>query len=159
MKTLSSPWTVVWKRGFPLLWFGVLAAVLMTLLLSGAAAEGPIVLMMLVPIGMAVFGYIFMKVMVFDLMDAVYDEGDSLLFVNKGKEVRVALTDIRNISYAKMMNPPRVTVSLRVDTEFGRDLTFTPPRNFLAFGKNTDIEDLIDRIDQAKTGNAGRAYS
>jgi len=66
---------------------------------------------------MAIFGYFIMKNMVFDLIDKVYDEGDSLLFKNSGKEVRVSLRDVKNVSYQTMMNPPKVTLSLRHETE------------------------------------------
>ena len=99
---------------------------------------------------MTVFGYIIMKKLVFDLIDEVYDEGASLLFKNKGKEVRVNLKDIKNVSYTAMGNPNRVTLSIRHKTAFGDELTFSPPQSWIPFKKNKDIEELIDRIDKAR---------
>jgi len=58
-----------------------------------------------------------MKKLVFDLADEVYNEGSTILFRNKGKEVRVNLKDIKNVSYSAMMSPPRVTLSIRYNTE------------------------------------------
>lgn len=107
-------------------------------------------MLFIVPVFLAVVGYFIMKNLVFDLIDEVYDEGSSLLFKNKGKSVRVNLADIKNISYSVMVNPPRVTISLRHKTEFGDELSFSPPASLIPFKKNKDISDLIDRIDQAR---------
>jgi hypothetical protein len=99
---------------------------------------------------MAAFGYFIMKKLVFDLADEVYDEGESLLIRNKGKEVRVNLKDIKNVSYTPMMNPPRVTLSIRYSTELGDELSFSPPASWIPFRRNKDIAELIDRIDKAR---------
>jgi hypothetical protein len=88
-----------------------------------------------------------MKKLVFDLIYEVYDEGETLLFREKGKEVRVSLADIKNVSYSWMISPPRVTLSIRYMTELGDKLSFSPPASFI---KNKDIEELIDRIDKAR---------
>ena len=105
---------------------------------------------LIMPIFMALFGYFVMKKLIFDLIDAVYDEGDSLLFKNNKKQIRVNLKDIKNVNYATMVNPPRVTLSIRYQTEFGDELSFSAPTSFIPFKKNTDIKNLIDRIDQAR---------
>ena len=99
---------------------------------------------------MAAIGYSLMKNLVFDLMDEVHDEGSSLLFKNKGKSVWVNWADIKNVSYAIVVNPPRVTLSLRCKTEFGEEISFSPPARLIPFKKNKDILDPIDRIDRAK---------
>lgn len=99
---------------------------------------------------MATVGYLILKHLVFDLMDEVYDEGSSLLFKNNGKSVRINLTDIKNVSYTVVINPPRVTLSLRHKTELGDEITFSPPASLIPFRKNKDIMELIDRIDRAR---------
>ena len=91
-----------------------------------------------------------MKKLVWDLIDEVYDEGTALLFRNRGQEFRVKLKDIKNISYTTMTNPHRVTLSIRYQTEWGDELSFSPPASWVPFKKNTDIEMLIDRIDKAR---------
>jgi hypothetical protein len=108
------------------------------------------IMIFIVPVLMAVIFYYLMKNLIFDLMDEVYDEGSSLLFKNKGKTVRVNLTDIKNVSYTVVINPPRVTLSLRCKTEFGDEISFSPPGSLIPFKKNKDIVELIDRIDRAR---------
>ncbi|MES2308189.1 MAG: hypothetical protein V4507_04955 [Verrucomicrobiota bacterium] len=94
-----------------------------------------------------------MKKLVFDLIDEVYEEGDYLIFRNSGKEVKVHLRDIKNVSYQNIQNPPRVTITLRCETDFGKELSFAAPRSFIPFKKNKKIEELIDRIDLIRTQN------
>ena len=99
---------------------------------------------------MMIFGYFLMKKLVWDLIDEVYDEGTVLLFKNRGTEFRVNLKDIKNVSYTTMVNPPRVTLSIRYLTDLGDELSFSPPTSWIPFKKNKDIEELVDRIDKAR---------
>ena len=150
MKELTSKSTFFYKRIFPVIWFGFLGFFVLTSLFASGKENGPGIMFSVMPIFMAVFGYFIMKKLVFDLIDEVYDEGSTLLFKNKGKEVRVNLKDIKNVSYSAMMSPPRVTLSIRYKTELGDELSFSPPMSFIPFKKNSDIEKLIDRIDRAR---------
>ena len=150
MKKLTSKATFFHKRVFPFIWFGFLGVFLCVGLFTNASQNGPGIIFLVVPMGMAVFGYFIMKKLVWDLIDEVYDEGTSLLFRNGDKEVRVSLKDIKNVSYSTMTNPPRVTVSIRHKTVFGDELTFSPPVSWVPFKKNADIERLIDRIDDTR---------
>ena len=150
MKKLTSKATFFHKRVFPLIWFGFLGVFLCVGLFSNASGKGPGVMFLVVPIGMAIFGYFIMKKLVWNLIDEVYDESTSLLFRNGNQEVRVSLKDIKNVSYSTMTNPPRVTLSIRYKTALGDELTFSPPASWVPFKKNKDIERLIDRIDEAR---------
>jgi len=150
MKKLSSKTTFLYKKLFPLLWFGFLAIFLCVGLLANTKGNGPGIMFLVIPIGMMVFGYFLMKKLVWDLIDEVYDEGTTLLFRNRGKEFRVKLNDIKNVSYTTMMNPPRVTLSIRYPTDLGDELSFSPPASWNPFKKSKDIEELIDRIDKAR---------
>jgi hypothetical protein len=150
MKELTSKSTFFFKRVFPIIWFGFLGVFIVIPSLASGKGNGPAVMFFIMPIIMAIFGYFIMKKLVFDLVDKVYDEGPTLLFRNKGKEVRVNLKDIRNVSYSTMVSPHRVTLSIRYKTELGDELSFSPPMSFIPFKKNPDIEELIDRIDRAR---------
>jgi len=150
MKRLSSKTTFFYKRIFPIVWFGILIVVLCGGLIAGISGRGPALMLVLIPIFMAAFGYFIMKKLVWDLFDEVYDEGTTLLFRDRNKEVRVSLKDIKNVSYSTMTSPPRVTLSLRYRTELGGELSFSPPATWIPFKKNRDIEELIDRIDRAR---------
>jgi hypothetical protein len=96
---------------------------------------------------MAAFAYLIMKKLVFDLVDEVWDDGDSLIVRNAGREERIPLTEIRNVSYSVLVNPPRVTLSLRQPTNFGSEVTFCAPLQLVPFSTSPIINKLIDRID------------
>ena len=150
MKKLTSKTTFLYKRLFPFMWFGFLAIFLCVGLLANFKGNGPGIMFVVIPIGMIVFGYFLMKKLVWDLIDEVYDEGTALLFRNRGTEFRVKLKDIKNVSYTTMVNPPRVTLSIRYPTDLGDELSFSPSASWIPFKKNKDIEALIDRIDKAR---------
>jgi len=150
MKKLTSKATFFQKRVFPFIWFGFLGIFLCVGLFANVAGNGPGFMFIVMPMLMAPFGYFVMKKLVWDLADEVYDDGTTLLIKNQGKEVRVSLKDIKNVSYSTMTNPPRVTLSIRYKTDLGDELSFSPPASWIPFKKNKDIEELIDRIDQAR---------
>lgn len=150
MKKLNSKTTFLYKKIFPFLWFGFITIFFCVGLLANFTGNGPGIMFVVIPIGMIVFGYFLMKKLVWDLIDEVYDEGTALLFRNRGKEFRVNLKDIKNVSYTTMLNPPRVTLSIRYPTDLGDELSFSPPASWNPFKKNKDIEVLIDRIDKAR---------
>ncbi|MDD5712126.1 MAG: hypothetical protein PHY31_05115 [Smithellaceae bacterium] len=151
MKKISSKGTRAYKKLFPVIWYAMIAFFLVVPFLPNDCKEKtPDPAFFIGPIIMAVVGFVVMKLLIFDLIDEVYDEGDSLLFRNSGREVRVYLRDIKNISYQSFVNPPRVTVSVRNATALGSDLTFTPPMKFNPFRKDSSIMELIDRVDQAR---------
>jgi hypothetical protein len=151
MRRISSRMTFFNKRVFPVIWFGFLILFVGVSLFSGAGrnAASPFPFL-IVPAIMIVFGYFIMKKLVFDLVDEVWDDGDSLVVKNRGEEQRVALSDIKNVSYSPFMNPPRVTLSLRQPTVFGDQITFGAPMRFVPFSTSPIINDLIDRVDLAR---------
>ena len=150
MKRLSSKTTFIYKKLFPLFWFGIVIIFICTGLLADIKGNGPGVIFIVAAIGMGVFGYFFMKIFFLDLIDEVYDEETNLLFRNKGMEFRVNLRDIKNVSYNTWVNIPRVTLSIRYQTQMGDELSFSPPMSWIPFLKNKDIVSLIDRIDRAR---------
>jgi len=152
VKKLSSSSTFLLKRIFPVFWFGFIVYFVSMALFAESKGlhSSDMVVVLVTAVFMALVGYVLMKHLVFDLVDEVYDEGSSLLFKNNGKSVRVNLTDIKNVSYTVIINPPRVTLSLRCKTEFGDELAFSPPGSIIPFKKNKDIVELIDRIDRAR---------
>ena len=102
---------------------------------------------------MAIFSFFIMKKLIFDLVDEVLDAGDALVIRNGDREERVALSDIVNVSYAQLTNPPRVTLSLRNPTQFGDRVTFCAPVRLsplAVFSPNPAIDELIKRVDAAR---------
>ena len=155
LKKISSGMTFFNKKVFPAIWFGFIALFVVMTVAGGAAKDD---LMFLVgPIIMAVFGLIVMKNLVWDLVDEVYDCGDVLLIRNRGEEERVALSNVMNVSSSTFSNPPRVTLRLVNPGRFGSEVVFSPIAGFRVnpFAKNAIAEDLIVRVDRARSRRVG----
>lgn len=52
-----------------------------------------------------------------------------------------------------MTHPTQVTLFLRYPSQWGDKLVFSPRIVWIPFQRNRDIDDLIDRIDQARLAN------
>jgi hypothetical protein len=97
MKKISSKGTFYYKRIFPAIWFGFLAIFIVISFIGGAFDKGPKLPLLIIPLIMAVFGYFFMKKLVFDLIDEVFDEGSGYLLVkNNNTEERIDYQNIKN---------------------------------------------------------------
>ena len=100
MKKLTSWGTFWYKRVFPSLWFGGLGiaeTVVLISIVQGTIPDAKFAdhaMGIGMPIIMALMGYIIFAKLVLDLIDEVYDDGDSLIFKNGRKEVKVYLFDI-----------------------------------------------------------------
>ena len=157
MRRVSSTWTFFYKRVFPAIWFGFLV------LFIGIAAFGSrapkdvaIVPFRIVPLGAMAVGFFVMKKLVFDLVDEVWDDGDALVVKNGGSEERIALSEIKNVNYSMLVNPPRVTLALRRPTTFGEQIAFCAPLRLLPLTPSPVIADLVERIDRARQKQASR---
>jgi hypothetical protein len=155
MRRISSRMTFVNKRVFPTLWFGLLVLfmtvpLVLSIVRNTAPPPWPA---FIVPAILIVGGYFLMRKLIFILADEVWDDGNALLIKNRGGVERVALSDIKTISYSPFANPPRVTLSLLRSTAFGDQITFNGPMRFMAFGGSPVIQDLIDRVDRARPKN------
>jgi hypothetical protein len=151
MTRLSSNWTFFYKRVFPALFIGFLI-LFSAVPIYNAARFGtlPQLPFIIVPIVMVVIFYVVMKKLVFDLVDEVDDLGNALLVKNGDREDRIALADIINVNYTPLMNPPRVTLSLRKASLFGNQISFCAPVRFVPFASSPVIADLITRVDAAR---------
>jgi hypothetical protein len=149
MRQISSSATVFYKRVFPAIWFGFIGLIFFGSLV-GALKDGSGFGSSLFPLGMAAFGFIIMKIFVWDLVDEVWDDGDSLVVRNNGREARVDLLNIININHSIFTNPPRVSLTLRAPCEFGRIVKFSPPKRFFRFSEHPVVAELVERIDQKR---------
>jgi hypothetical protein len=151
MTKISSKYTFLTKKGFPLLWFGVLAFIILQMVMTGTFKKDPMSL--IGPCLMAVFGFFLMKKLVWDLVDEAYDCGNYLLVKNRGEEDRVPLSNIMNVSASTNMNPQRITLRLVKPGKFGGEISFSPAVSFTLnpFAKNKVAEDLIVRVDKARS--------
>ena len=151
MTQISSRMTFFYKRVLPVCWFGVLAlAMIGPAAISWRAGQAIEPATFVIPVFMMAIGYFFMRRLLFTLVDQVFDVGDALLVKNGAQQEQIPLADITNISYAQMMNPAHVTLSLRQPTSFGDKVTFCAPTRLIPFASSPVIDDLIKRVDAAR---------
>ena len=156
-RRISSRMTAFNKRVFPVMWFGFLGLFLLGGMASGLSRPATMFPFLIVPLFMAVFGYLIMKKLIWDLMDEVWDNGAELIVVNADHVEHVPLTNIMNISYMGFSNPKRATLSLRNPGRWGAKLSFIPQQPFMSLSMftvfdNEIVDDLIRRVDAARRG-------
>ena len=152
MRRISSRMTFVNKRVFPVVYFGLLLAFMavpLALSIVRNTAPPPLAAF-IVPAILIVGGYFLMRRLIFILVDEVWDNGNVLVIKNRGEQERIALSDIKTVSYSPFANPPRVTLSLRRPSVFGDKVTFCAPIRFVPFSTSPIIDELIERIDSAR---------
>jgi len=151
MVLLSSKATFYYKRVFPVTFFGFLLLFIgVGLFLGLRTGDYPPLPFFIGPVLMIGFTYFILKMLVFDLVDQVFDLGDALLIRNGGKEDRVALADIVNVNYSALVNPARATLTLRKPSLFGSEVTFSPPMRLIPYTRHPAMDKLIARIDAAR---------
>jgi hypothetical protein len=150
MRRLSSTMTVFYKRVFPVIW--LLFLVLPIVALRNLPTRGGYALWTSFVPALMIFivGFVLYRKLISDLVDEVWLDGDQLLVKNRGQQALAALADVININASTLTNPRRITVMLRTDSRFGRDITFIPasPIGFMsAFKPDPIATDLIERVD------------
>ncbi|MFH1230070.1 MAG: hypothetical protein V1709_01095 [Planctomycetota bacterium] len=136
------------KKVFPVFWFGMIA---LFMFMAFPTVKGDAIIpFFMAPIMMTVVGGLIMKLLIFDLVDEVWDRGDVLIIRNKKEEDIIPLANIMNISYTTFVNPPRVTLMLRQSCKFGKEVTFMPPLRWFNFTRSPIVDELIERVDRAR---------
>lgn len=152
-RRISSRGTFYYKRILPFIFVAVLACAVLVTVYASTRAGKPVPLpALLFPVAMGGLIWLVLRRVVFDLADEVLDEGDALL-VRFGRETeRIPLGQIINLSYTPLMNPARVTLTLRQPGRFGREVSFASKRPLFAglLGRNPLVDELIERVDAAR---------
>src|SRR5262245_21238702 len=134
MRRISSRATFWYKRVFLICDVGFLllfvVAILVFVVQVGETPPAPFVL---IPLAIVVTGYVMHKLLVSDLVDEVLDDGDALVIKNGERQQRVLLSDIREVDYSLLVNPPRVTLTIDRLGPFGHTVTFCAPLRFVPF--------------------------
>jgi len=151
MRRISSKWTFFYKRISPVIFFGFLVVFIGIALLANLRSNSALdnIPFLIVAIVMTVVFFISKK-LIFDLVDEVWEDGETLVGRNSGQEQRIALADIKNVNYSPLISPPRVTLSLRRPTVFGDEVTFCAPVRMVPLAPSPVINDPIERVDRAR---------
>jgi len=151
MRRISSKWTFFYKRISPVIFFGFLVVFIGIALLANLRSNSALdnIPFLIVAIVMTVVFFISKK-LIFDLVDEVWEDGETLVVRNSGQEQRIALVDIKNVNYSPLISPPRVTLSLRRPTVFGDEVTFCAPVRMVPLAPSPVINDPIERVDRAR---------
>jgi hypothetical protein len=152
MKRISSRMTFFYKQVFPIFWFGFLAVFIFVAFVSKNTKNSPPAFALIMPLFMGAFGYFICKKLLWDLADEVTDSGDSLIVRFGHEQEQISLSNIINVSYSYLINPPRVTLTLRTPSRFGEEISFTPLQRFTLnpFARSPIVADLIRRVDAAR---------
>jgi hypothetical protein len=153
MRRISSQWTFFYKRVFPVLWFGVIACLILVELSASRRTPFEAVPILTAPVMMIIVGYAVFRRLILGLTDEVWDDGDALIVKNAGVEERVPLSNIMNVGYSMFTNPERITLTLREPGPLGKEVTFMPLSAGLSFrwlSRNPIIDELIARVDEAR---------
>lgn len=159
MHRLSAPSTRSCKRAFPLFWFGGLATVLT---LSGAAfidpgawvSSGQLVSFAFPFVLIGIGSLFIFRMLIADLVDEVWLDGNELSVKSRGRQARIALADVMNVNVTSMTSPRRITLMLRTGSSFGHDITFIPAgssRFVSMFEPDPIATELIGRVDALRT--------
>src|ERR1700722_9228182 len=124
MKKISTNYEFSFKL-FPFMFYGMIGFVFLMLLISGAFKKDPILLLIFTV--MPVVGYFYWKLSIRDLMDEVFDCGDSLLVRKNGEEDRIPLANIMNVSFTRANKTSRIILTLVTPGKFGAEIMFAPP--------------------------------
>ena len=152
MQLISSKTTWFYKRAFPVIVISFPLLIMALIWWTSRKSGNPVPLQVLLPPAfIGIFFFFIFKRLIFDLANEVWDAGDMLVVRNKGREDRILLSDIINVSYSQFVNPQRVTLILRTPSLFGDKVSFSPPRaGILPLSASPIVDDLIRRVDAAR---------
>jgi hypothetical protein len=150
MEQISSRSTFLYKRIFPVVWFGFLGIFVVVSLVGGSHGNSAPAMFLIGPLIMVVFGFVLMKKLVWDLADEVVDAGDRLIVRFGNEQEQIPLANIMNLDYQYMTSPPRVTMTLRTPCRFGDKIAFCAPLRFVPLARSAVIDGLIQRVDAAR---------
>jgi hypothetical protein len=152
-RRISAGKTWFYKRVFPVIFIGIIVLCLGLVIATARRGSGLPLPALVVPLFALGIAWFVVRRLVSDLADEVWDEGDALRVRFGHDEERIELANIANVGYTLMVNPARVTLTLRNPGRFGKDVTFCPLQQgfFRPLTRaNPLVSELIERVDAAR---------
>jgi hypothetical protein len=157
MRRISSTSTWWHKRALPILSFGVLGLFALLLLLGIINGHVPVATL-LIPLGMATFAYLLMRLLrVFSLVDEVWLDGEDVVVRNSDREDRIPLSNIVTVKASIMANPETLVLILGEPCRFGDQIVFSPTFRVVRFTRHPLADELTRRAQEAR-GNRNRDF-
>jgi hypothetical protein len=155
MRRISSRLTSFYKKTFPVVGC---VAVLVTVVMAGVVVRtgrpGTSVFLIM-PLLMLAVGYAIYRNLVSGLVDEVWLEGDAIVVKNRDELAKIALHDVTNVDVSSMMNPRRITLTLRHETRWGNRIIFMPAVESVGFAYSFKPDpiaaELTARVDALRT--------
>jgi len=155
IRRISSRLTSFYKKTFPVVWCGAVATTLiMSVVVLRSGKQGALMFLVL-PLLMIVIGYVIYRNLVADLIDEVWLEDDAIVVKNRDESAKIPLCDVTDVDVSTMMNPRRITLTLRNESRWGRSIVFMPAvesaRLAYSFKPDPIATELAGRIDALRT--------
>jgi hypothetical protein len=138
MQRISSRLTVVYKRVFPAIWLAMIVVNVAFVAIAWPADSTHRMMAIATPILMAVFGYLIFRWLIFDLVDLVQIDDNTLVI---GDE-RIPISDLEHVHATQFFNPERITLTVKG----GRKIAFVPPARFHLFTRHPIAQELMMRM-------------
>lgn len=143
--------TLFFKKVFPIFFLGSAALTVLTAFWR-AASDGVESALEYMPLaGVMVVIYVFFRLVSKELVDEVFDGGDSLIVRNNGIEERVLLSEIAQVRESIWrQGPPRVELLLRTPGALGRVIAFMPTSySLFPLSRSPVFHELTARVERA----------
>lgn len=157
MRRLSSPVTAWQRRLMPLTLAAAVIGLGLGLYRVPSLVREPLLALSLVALValVALFQWLLLR----HLIDEVWDTGDGLLLRSRGEQVRLRWQDIESVASTRWINPPRIALTLRRETRFGRRIVFNPWWRPLEWSEHPLLAELRERMQAQTRGHDGQAQS
>jgi hypothetical protein len=155
VRRISSRLTSFYKKTFPVIWCGAVMIVAVTTWMAVHTGKQGTLAFLIFPLLMVAIGYALYRNLVADIVDEVWLEGEAIIVKNRDELAKIPLSDVTDVSASTMMNPRRITLTLRSDTQWGHRITFMPAVESVSFTYSFKPDpiatELTSRIDALRT--------
>jgi len=152
-RLVSSRTTFFYKRVFIVAWLAFVLLFAMIGIIVTVGNQRPwheVAMAVGIPFGVMLFGWAIFRVTILDVVDEVWDAGDSLVVRNGGEEARIPLADIGRCKASRFVNPERITIEFNRATPFGPRIAFLPKIRWVRLSLNPLAKELTERADAAR---------